>query len=139
MIVFVDISDKSNNILEMKNFLGRVFSTIIGNLLTIGVFFGIIIVLIFVSALSSPSKSVKSGSVLEISLEEPIMESEMDRSVSLFDMSEEPEIFLPNIIRSIEEAKNDENIKGISLKLGKFSGGATQATDIRNALEDFKK
>ena len=123
----------------MKNFLGRVFSTIIGNLLTIGVFFGIIIVLIFVSALSSPSKSVKSGSVLEISLEEPIMESEMDRSVSLFDMSEEPEIFLPDIIRSIEEAKNDENIKGISLKLDKFSGGATQATDIRNALEDFKK
>ncbi|WP_291071826.1 signal peptide peptidase SppA [Empedobacter sp. UBA5637] len=95
--------------------------------------------LIFVSALSAPTKSVKDGSVLEISLEDPIMESDMDRSVSIFDMSESPNVFLQDIIHSIEEAKNDDKIKGISLKLDKFSGGATQATDIRNALEDFKK
>lgn len=123
----------------MKNFFGRVFSTIIGNLLTISVFVILLIVLIFVSALSAPTKSVKDGSVLEISLEDPIMESDMDRSVSIFDMSESPNVFLQDIIHSIEEAKNDDKIKGISLKLDKFSGGATQATDIRNALEDFKK
>ncbi|MDM1549984.1 signal peptide peptidase SppA [Empedobacter falsenii] len=123
----------------MKNFFGRVFSTIIGNLLTISVFVILLFVLIFVSALSAPTKSVKDGSVLEISLEEPIMESDMDRSVSIFDMSESPNVFLQDIIHSIEEAKNDDKIKGISLKLDKFSGGATQATDIRNALEDFKK
>lgn len=123
----------------MKNFFGRVFSTIIGNLLTISVFVILLIVLIFVSALSAPTKSVKDGSVLEISLEDPIMESDMDRSVSIFDMSESSNVFLQDIIHSIEEAKNDDKIKGISLKLDKFSGGATQATDIRNALEDFKK
>ena len=123
----------------MKNFFGRVFSTIIGNLLTISVFVILLFVLIFVSALSAPTKSVKDGSVLEISLEDPIMESDMDRSVSIFDMSEDPNVFLQDIIHSIEEAKNDDKIKGISLKLDKFSGGATQATDIRNALEDFKK
>lgn len=123
----------------MKNFFGRVFSTIIGNLLTISVFVILLFVLIFVSALSAPTKSVKHGSVLEISLEDPIMESDMDRSVSIFDMSESPNVFLQDIIHSIEEAKNDDKIKGISLKLDKFSGGATQATDIRNALEDFKK
>ncbi|WP_260442857.1 MULTISPECIES: signal peptide peptidase SppA [Empedobacter] len=95
--------------------------------------------MIFVSALSAPTKSVKDGSVLEISLEDPIMESDMDRSVSIFDMSESPNVFLQDIIHSIEEAKNDDKIKGISLKLDKFSGGATQATEIRNALEDFKK
>ncbi|MBW1617192.1 signal peptide peptidase SppA [Empedobacter falsenii] len=123
----------------MKNFFGRVFSTIIGNLLTFSVFIIILFVLIFVSALSTPSKNVKEGSVLEISLEDPIMESDMDRSVSIFDMSESSNVFLQDIIHSIEEAKNDDKIKGISLKLDKFSGGATQATDIRNALEDFKK
>ncbi|WP_291092373.1 signal peptide peptidase SppA [Empedobacter sp. UBA6745] len=123
----------------MKNFFGRVFSTIIGNLLTISVFVILLFVLIFVSALSAPTKSVKDGSVLEISLEDPIMESDMDRSVSIFDMSESPNVFLQDIIHSIEEAKNDDKIKGISLKLDKFSGGATQATEIRNALEDFKK
>ncbi|MDM1072716.1 signal peptide peptidase SppA [Empedobacter brevis] len=123
----------------MKNFFGRVFSTIIGNLLTFSVFIIILFVLIFVSALSTPSKNVKEGSVLEISLEDPIMESDMDRSVSIFNMSNESGVFLQDILHSIEEAKNDDKIKGISLKLDKFSGGATQATDIRNALEDFKK
>ena len=123
----------------MKNFLGRVFSTIIGNLLTFGVIFCILLILIFVSALSAPSKSVKEGSVLEISLEDPIMESEMDRSASIFDLSEDSKFYLQDIVHSIEEAKTDDKIKGISLKLDKFSGGATQATDIRNAIEDFKK
>jgi len=123
----------------MKNFFGRVFSTIIGNLLTFGVLTIILIGLIFVSALTSTGISVKKGSVLEISLEEPIMESEMDRTVSLFDMSDEPKVYLQEIIQSIENAQTDDNIEGISLKLDKFSGGATQATDIRHALEEFKK
>lgn len=123
----------------MKNFLGRVFSTIIGNLLTFGVLFCIVLVLIFVSALSTPSKSVKDGSFLEISLEDPIQESEMDRSSSFFDFSEESKFYLQDIIYSISEAKNDDKIKGISLKLDHYSGGATQAADIRAALEDFKK
>jgi protease-4 len=123
----------------MKNFFGRVFSTIVGNLLTFSVFVIIFIVLIFVSALSTPSTKVSKGSVLEISLDNVIMESEMDRSTSIFDFSDSPKFYLVDIIESIKEAKTDDNIKGISLQLDNFSGGATQATDIRNALVDFKK
>ena len=63
----------------------------------------------------------------------------MDRSASIFDLSEDSKFYLQDIVHSIEEAKTDDKIKGISLKLDKFSGGATQATDIRNAIEDFKK
>ncbi|GGF09415.1 signal peptide peptidase SppA [Chishuiella changwenlii] len=67
------------------------------------------------------------------------MESEMDRSTSIFDFSDSPKFYLVDILESIKEAKTDDNIKGISLQLDNFSGGATQATDIRNALVDFKK
>lgn len=123
----------------MKNFFGRVFSTIIGNLLTFSVFVIIFIVLIFISALSAPSIKVNESSILEITLENVIMESEMDRSASFFDFSESPKFYLSDIIQSIKDAKTDDNIKGISLLLDNFSGGATQATDIRNALVDFKK
>lgn len=123
----------------MKNFFGRVFSTIVGNLLTFSVIVIFFVVLIFISALSAPSTKVEEGSVLEISLEGILMESEMDRSSSIFEFSESPKFYLTDIIHAIKEAKTDDNIKGISLQLDKFSGGATQATDIRNALEDFKK
>lgn len=123
----------------MKNFFGRVFSTIIGNLLTFSVFVIIFIVLIFISTLSAPSIKVNESSILEITLENVIMESEMDRSASIFDFSESPKFYLSDIIQSIKDAKTDDNIKGISLLLDNFSGGATQATDIRNALVDFKK
>src|SRR5690606_25865935 len=35
--------------------------------------------------------------------------------------------------------KEDDKIKGISLKVSSFIGGASQLTDIRNALVDFKE
>ncbi|WP_313385569.1 signal peptide peptidase SppA [Chishuiella sp.] len=123
----------------MKNFFGRVFSTIVGNILTLSVFIFFIVVLVFVSILSTPSKSVNNNSVLELSFNNIVMESEMDQSVSLFDLSKQSKVYLLDIINSIENAKTDDNIKGISLKLDGISCGATQAEDLRNALEDFKK
>ncbi|WP_313579124.1 signal peptide peptidase SppA [Chishuiella sp.] len=123
----------------MKNFFGRVFSTIVGNILTLSVFIFFIVVLVFVSILSTPSKSVNNNSVLELSFNNIVMESEMDQSVSLFDLSKQSKVYLLDIINSIENAKTDDNIKGISLKLDGISCGATQAEDLRHALEDFKK
>lgn len=123
----------------MKSFFGRVFSTIIGNILTISIFVGFLIVLVFVSMLSTPSKNVKNDSILELSFDNAIMESQMDQSVSLFDLSKQSSTYLIDIINSINNAKTDDNIKGISLKLDGISCGATQAEDLRDALLDFKK
>lgn len=91
------------------------------------------------SLLTSPNKSVKDGSVLEISLDNPIEESDMDKEVSFFNMSEDNKIYLPAMLKAIEQAKTDDKINGISLKLENFRGGISQASDLRMALEDFKK
>lgn len=123
----------------MKSFFGRVFSTIIGNILTISVFVVFLIALVFISMLSTPSKDVKKNSILELSFDNAIMESQMDQSVSLFDLSKQSSTYLIDIINSINNAKTDDNIKGISLKLDGISCGATQAEDLRDALLDFKK
>lgn len=123
----------------MKSFFGRVFSTIIGNILTISVFVVFLIALVFISMLSTPSKDVKKNSILELSFDNAIMESQMDQSVSLFDLSKQSSTYLIDIINSINNAKTDDNIKGISLKLDGISCGATQAEDLRDALVDFKK
>src|SRR5690606_30472630 len=69
----------------------------------------------------------------------PIKESSMDNEVSLFGPPPGTEVYYRDIIRTINAAKEDDKIKGISLKVTAFSGGASQLTDIRNALMEFKK
>ncbi len=127
----------------MKNFFSRVFSTIVGNLLTFSLILLVLIGFIFFSALtSSPTKPIKDGSVLEITLDSPIMESEMDRvPMNLFNLSNQSNssFYLDDILRAIKNAETDKRIKGISLKIEQFQGGFTQADDIRTALQNFKK
>ncbi len=126
----------------MKNFFSRVFSTIVGNLLTFSILFILFVGLIFISSLSgSGVKPVNKDSILEISLEQPIMESDMDRTpINLFNLSEEQgTYYLSNIIDAINNAATDDKIKGISLNISNFMGGYTQADDVRTALENFKK
>ncbi|MBQ0147282.1 MAG: signal peptide peptidase SppA [Flavobacteriaceae bacterium] len=122
----------------MKNFLGRVLSTIVGNIATFSIFGFLLFALIIISSISSVKPSVKKGSVLELTFEEPILESSMDQEVSVFSISTPSTFYLDNILKAIENAKTDDNIKGISLKVENFKGGLTQASEVRKALEDFK-
>ncbi len=123
----------------MKSFLGRVLSTIIGNIFTLSILGVMFFIFIFVLSLGTPTTIVNEKTVLEINLDKPIAESAMDNQVSIFSLAETNDLYLQDILQLIEQAKNDDNIGGISLKIENFNGGLTQASDIRAALEDFKK
>lgn len=125
----------------MKKFFGNVLTVIIGNVLTfvlLGFLIAGIVAVSFMGSFFGGSK-LKSGSVLEISFENGIKESSMEDSFSPFASPAGSSAYFRNIIQSINYAAGDDKIKGISLKVGSFSGGASQLTDIRNALNDFKK
>ena len=125
----------------MKKFFGNVFAVIVGNILTftlIGIVIGILVMFSMAESWFQ-TKGPKDGSVLELTLDSPIKESSMDNEVSLFGPPPGSEIYFREILRSIKEAKDDDKIKGISLKIQSFEGGTSQMTDIRNALLDFKK
>ena len=123
----------------MKSFLGRVLSTIVGNMVTLSIFAFLLIALLILSTLGTTSPSIQKEAVLELTFDRPIKESSMDNEVSLFSFEESEDFYLENILASIEHAKTDDKIKGISLKIEAFNGGLTQGNDIRNALLDFKK
>src|SRR5690606_32771314 len=109
----------------MKKFFGNVLAVIIGNLLTF-TFISIILGIFLVFSLATTwfeSSEPKDGSVLEITFDEPVKESSMDDEVSLFGPPPGSSLYFRNIIRSIEAAKKDDKIKGISLKVENFSGG----------------
>jgi protease-4 len=125
----------------MKKFFGNVFAVILGNFLTfilIGILIGIFVMFSLAEGLFQ-DKGPKNGSVLEITLNTPIKESSMDNEVSLFGPEPGSQVYFRDIIRSINAAKEDDKIKGISLKVSSFMGGFSQLTDVRNALVDFKK
>src|SRR5690606_22315781 len=124
----------------MKNFFGNVFAVIVGNILTftlIGLVVGCMVLFSMAGEWFQPH-GPKDGSVLELTFDSPVKESTMDNEVSLFSPPPGSETYFREIIRSIEAAKEDDKIKGISLKVQNFQGGTSQITDVRNALADFK-
>ncbi len=123
----------------MKKFVIQVLATIVGILLLTGLVVG---GLFFLGAVSSglSKPKVKDNSVLEITLGKSIMESSNEKSVSIFSLEDGTSVYLKDILDLIKYAKTDDKIKGISLKLPTdLEGGYTEISEIRQALEDFKK
>ena len=122
------------------NFLRNLFASIFGTLIA----FGIILVLIILVAAAfgeTDKISVKENSVLEIKLEKtvkdfaPKSDNPLDELLGFND----DKIALNEILNAIENAKEDANIKGISIQTLGVSAGIAQTQAIRNKLEEFKE
>ena len=121
-------------------FLGNVLATIVGIFVfTLLFFFGIL----FIGAVfggDEQSVEVKENSVIELNLSQIQYDYAgkfSDPWVTAF--SNETQIGLTDVIAAIKAAKNDENIKGISILNNYSSLGMAQSKSVRDALEDFKK
>lgn len=84
---------------------------------------------------------VKSNSVLEIDLTGNIKDYAPKSSDPIENLLNETDekIALNKIINAIDNAKTDENIKGISIKTNGVNAGMAQTQAIRNKLQDFKE
>ncbi|MBT8195339.1 MAG: S49 family peptidase, partial [Bacteroidia bacterium] len=94
-----------------------------------------------VSFASNKEVKVKPNSVLHLELDQPIADRSSSDPFANFNpasISLKPDVGLNDIIKSIHYAKTDDNIKGIYFNTQMFSSGLATATEIRDALEDFK-
>ena len=125
----------------MKNF----FKLVLANIVAIGFMVTAIVLFFFffvvASAMSGEkSVSVKSNSILTLDFKTKIIDSPAEGKESVFNFtSDQNNVTLYNVIQSVEKAKNDTNIKGISIETDNINAGITQLEDVRNALIDFKK
>ena len=125
----------------MKNFLSSLLATIVGILVMT-----IILVLIFVGIIaSSTSKEVaevKENSLLIAKFDAPISDRADDNPFTKL-MSGNPygkdAMGLDQILKDLDKAEKDENIKGIMLNLRGVSAGMATLTEIRDAMLDFKE
>lgn len=109
----------------------------------VGLFIFSIIVVIFIGAFvavatSEEEVTVKENSVLHIKLNKPIGERAFKDPFNELFTGYASNIGLIELIESIEDAKNNDKIKGIYLESGVPMGGFASMEAIRNALEDFK-
>ncbi len=120
------------------NFLRNLLAAILGCLFA----FGIIFVMFFVFASlfggSEDAVLVKKNSVLELQLQLPISDyvggSADDPFASFYAESQG----LDEILNAIVVAKEDDDIKGISINNNFILAGLAQTQAIRTALQDFK-
>lgn len=125
----------------MKSFFKYVLATITGIFILGFLFIGIIIATI---ANLSKTEKVKVGenTILQIELNYPISDGPIDETTALFsslNADGSNAVSLLDILDQIDRASEDPNIKGIYLDVSFVGAGFARTSEIRMALERFKK
>lgn len=119
-------------------FLGNVLATVIGIFVFIMLFFFGIMLIGALFGGDSDKVSVKENSVIQLDLSK--IENDYAGKVNFkeFDYYQTPHNGLFDVIKAIEYAKTDDDIKGISILNNVSNLGIAQTKALRDALEDFK-
>jgi protease IV len=121
-------------------FLGNVLATIVGLFVFVMLFFFGIVIIAAIFGGDKEEVSVKNNSVIELNLEDVKNDyagKYKDPWMTFF--SDGEKVGISDIINAIEIAKNDNDIKGISILNEESDLGIAQRKALRDALESFKK
>ncbi|MBE9467200.1 MAG: signal peptide peptidase SppA [Bacteroidetes bacterium] len=128
----------------MKSFFKYTLATILGVILVsfIGVliFFGVVGSI--VSSGQDKTVKIKPNTILQVKLNKKIVDRASTNPMENFNFQAfeaDPFLGLDDILKNIEAAKTDDNIKGIYLDLTVINTGIASVEEIRNALLDFKE
>ena len=125
-------------------FLRELLAVILGVFIATGIMFLIFMIIVSASASAfgdDKKVTVKNNSVLELKLENKIKDYAPKSSDPLEELLglEEDRVGLQNILNAIDNAKTDDNIKGISINTLFINGGVAQTQAIRDKLVEFKE
>ena len=124
----------------MKNFFLNVLATVVGILvflLLIG-FFGVMSIVGMVASTDATTK-VKDNSVLVLKMDGSLEERAEDNIMTQLSGVVSQTIGLEETLNAIKKAKENDNVKGIYIEGGMFSGIPASTQELRDALVDFKK
>ena len=123
-------------------FLRELLAAILGFIIASVIMFLVFLLIISVTSSSfmeDKQVTVKNNSVLELNIENDVRDyvpKSDEPFEALFGIQE---VGLQEILNAIENAKNDDNIKGISINCLDVNAGIAQTQAIRNKLEEFKE
>ncbi|RPH32957.1 MAG: signal peptide peptidase SppA [Bacteroidales bacterium] len=126
----------------MKTFFKYLLASILGFI--IASFLCLLILIGIVGGMMASSDKlveVKDNSILYINLNKEIVDRSSNNPFNGFDfesLQPRTSLGLNNILKAIENAKDDPKIKGIFMEVDAVNAGAATVNEIRNALIDFK-
>lgn len=118
-------------------FLRNFLASILGTLFAFGIVFIMFLILASLASVEE-TKKVKENSILQLKLEYPLVDYAGNDASDPFAGLFEQQVGLDEILHAIAVAKEDDNIRGISIENSFFMGGLSQAKAVRDALLDFK-
>jgi protease-4 len=127
----------------MKTFFQYLLASILGFIIASFLLF--LIFLGIIGAMMSSSNKlveVKNNSILYINLSKEIVDRASNNPLNGFDYANfqpKTSLGLNNILKAIENAKDDPKIKGIYMEVDAVAAGAATTDEIRNALLEFKE
>lgn len=121
-------------------FLRELLAVILGIFISVFIMF-LVFAAIGMAFSQEEEISVKNNSILTLKLDKTIKDyapKSDDPFEMIFDLGDN-KIGLNNIISAIENAKGDDNIKGISIEALQIDAGFAQLQSLRNKLLEFKE
>ena len=125
----------------MSQFFKFLFASCLGTALALGLllFIGIGWIASVAGSASEKEKvSINANSVLELDFKMAIPEKTNNLPMDPFDLEQEDVLGLADIVKAIQRAKEDPDIKGIYLNASIVNLGKASSATVRNALVDFK-
>lgn len=127
----------------MKQFFKYVLATIVGLILFGFIFFvlmGGLVAKSITKEMKEDKVSISSNSILKLSFDLPVNDRpyETEGLASAFSLDNNENLGLRPILKAIEKAKTDPEIRGIYLDVDGVSTGFANLTELQDALKDFK-
>lgn len=125
----------------MKDFFKYTLATMTGIIVTCIILFFITsaVVVSLVSFADKQEVDVKPGSVLQMNLNYPIKDRTPQNTTPMIFGEMVAPLGLNEILENLDKAEKDSRIEGIFLNISNVAAGSATITEIRDALEDFKK
>ncbi len=124
----------------MGQFFKFLFASCLGVFLAMILLAGLGAAVIFGIAQSADQpKSVAPNSVLRLTLSDPIPEKTNNLELSPFDLKKQKILGLREMVLTLEQAAEDDNIKGILLDLNLSSSGIVSISILRDAMLAFRE
>lgn len=131
----------------MKQFFGAFFGSIVG--MIVATLLAVLIIVVIVktslnSALNNDETEqvVKANTVLKFEIDGAIIEREKENPFegldALSSLGDEGGMGLNTLVKKINAAKSDSNIKGIYIHIKNLDAGFATTQELRNTLADFK-
>lgn len=120
------------------NFLRNLLASILGSLMAFAIIMGMFFIFLMLMGSADDGIVVKRNSVLELGFMAPVLDYTGKDETDPFAALWGPELGMDEILHTIEVAKTDDHIEGISITTSFLQAGIAQTREIREALLDFK-